>query len=63
MYIAYKINIDGTLSNKEHLNNNIELDAWLWRAYDNGVPTVRVQSDKTDQFAIFTDNGEQYVKL
>ena len=63
MYTAHKINIDGTLTNKEHLNNQCEIDEWLWRAYDNQVPTVRVQKDSTHQYAIFTDNGEKYVRV
>jgi len=63
MYTAYKVNIDGTLSKKEHLNNHQEIDDWLWRSYDNGVATVRVQKDSTGQFAIFTDNGESYIRL
>tara|TARA_R110000772_G_scaffold55185_3_gene125849 strand:- start:2509 stop:2718 length:210 start_codon:yes stop_codon:yes gene_type:complete len=63
MYTAYKVNIDGNLTNKEHLNNQHEINDWMWRAYDNGVPTVRVQKDTTGQFAIFTDNGEQYVRV
>ena len=63
MYTAYKVNIDGNLTNKENLNNQHEINDWMWRAYDNGVPTVRIQNDETGQFAIFTDNGEQYVRV
>tara|TARA_R110000822_G_scaffold92701_4_gene213754 strand:- start:670 stop:861 length:192 start_codon:yes stop_codon:yes gene_type:complete len=63
MYTVYKIKIDGTFTGKEHLNDQQEINDWMWRAYDNGVPTVRVQKDATQQFAIFTDNGEQYVRV
>ena len=62
MYTAHKINLDGTLTRKEHLNDMREVDEWLWRAYDNGIPTVRVQKDSTKQVAIFTDNGERYIR-
>jgi len=62
MYTAHKINLDGTLARKEHLNDMREVDEWLWRAYDNGIPTVRVQKDSTKQVAIFTDNGERYIR-
>ena len=63
MYTAHKINLDGTLSKKEHLNNQCEINEWMWRSYDNGIPTVKVAKDSTGQFAIFTDNGEQYIRV
>ncbi|MCS5549895.1 MAG: hypothetical protein NZ811_00055 [Gammaproteobacteria bacterium] len=63
MYTAYKVNLDGTLTKKEHLNDMLEIDEWLWRMYDNGVATVRVQKDSTNQVVIFTDNGERYTRV
>jgi len=46
MYTVYKVNMDGTLTKKEHLNNQHEINDWMWRAYDNGFPTVRIQKDE-----------------
>ena len=63
MYTVYKVKIDGRLTAKEHLNNQQEVDDWMWRSYAQGVPTVRLQKDTTGQFLIYTDNGEQYVRV
>ena len=63
MYTVYKIKIDGTFTGKEHLNDQQEIDDWIWRSYDQGWPTIRIQKDTTGQFLILTDNGDQYVRV
>ncbi len=52
--IAYKLNLDGSLSNKAVLDNVDELNTWLW---EHKFPSVRIESESTGISQDYTDNG------
>ena len=54
--IVNKVNLDGSLSHKEYLNNVDELNTWLAEK-DGKFATVRIESEKTGKVLIMTDNG------
>ena len=54
--IVNKVNLDGSLSHKEYLNNVDELNTWLAEKYGK-FATVRIESEKTGKVLILTDNG------
>ena len=56
MFTVHEVKIDGTLRNKECINND-ELDAWMIAAYGK-FATVQVVQDLTGKKVIYTDNGE-----
>ena len=67
MFKVYKVElprtyeIDGRLTNKEHLNTVDELNEWIANAYTvKQWPTIRVESDRTQTNVTLTDNGEWY---
>jgi hypothetical protein len=69
MFKVYKVElprayeIDGRLTNKEHLNSVDELNEWIANAYTvKHWPTIRVESDRTQTNVTLTDNGEWYVE-
>ena len=49
MYTVFKINLDNTLSNKEHLNDD-ELGAWMYDYAYNKFATIKVVQDFTNKF-------------
>lgn len=57
-YTAYKLNLDGSLSHKELLNNIDELNAWLVVVY-NKFANVRIIQNETGKVRDMTDNGEK----
>lgn len=58
---AYEIN--GRLTNKEHLNNVDELNEWIANAYTvKHWPTIRVESDRTGTHVTLTDSGDWYAE-
>ncbi len=59
-YTAYKVNMNGSLSNKEVLNNVDELNAWLVAVYGK-FANVFVVQDQTGKSRHMTDNGEKLV--
>ena len=59
MYTVFKINLDNTLSNKEHLNDD-ELGAWMYDYAYNKSATIKVVQDFTNKFCIYTDNGKDF---
>lgn len=56
---VYRINIEGTLSDKEHLNNDAELNNWLADKYGKFATVILVQ-DESQKSIILTDNGVYY---
>ena len=54
--IVNKVNLDGSLSHKEYLNNVDELNTWLAEKYGKFV-TVRIESEKTGRIVTMTDDG------
>lgn len=61
-YVAYKVNLDGSLSHKELLNNIDEVNEWLNKVYGK-YATVRIVQEQTGKFRTLTDNGEFFVKI
>lgn len=53
-YTVYRINLDNTLSHKEHLNNKVEVADWLNNAIGKHA-NVRIENDKTGEIRQFTD--------
>lgn len=39
-YTAYKLNLDGFLDHKEHLDNLDEVNEWIWRVNHNNMIVV-----------------------
>ena len=52
--IAYKLNLDGSLSNKVVLNNANELNEWIGQYK---FPSIRIESESTGISQDYTDNG------
>ena len=52
--IAYKLNLDGSLSNKAVLNNVDELNTWVWKYK---FPSIRIESESTGISQDYTDRG------
>jgi ABC-type sulfate/molybdate transport systems ATPase subunit len=61
MFTVYRVRLDNSLTNKEHLNDFLELEMWLYRAHEvHGWSTVRVEHDVTKQYQIAHDVGTRY---
>jgi hypothetical protein len=56
-YTTYRVNLDGALSDKEHLNNIDEVNEWMARVYGR-FATILVVRDQTGAFRKFTDDGQ-----
>ena len=59
-FTFYKLNLDGTLTNKQHLNSE-ELDGFMEAAYGK-FANVLVEDEKGNQ-CIYSDNGRQWELL
>ena len=69
MFKVYKVElprvyeVDGRLTNKEHLNNVDELNEWIATAYTvKHWPTIRVECDRTGAHVTLTDSGDWYAE-
>jgi len=60
LFTVYKVELDGSLSHKEHLNAD-ELDTWMSNIYGK-FTTVKVIEDNSKKEIIYTDNGREFVK-
>lgn len=60
-YSAYKVNLNGSLSNRENINHD-ELDSWINSVYGK-FASIRVFVDLSGVFVDYTDNGVEYVKI
>lgn len=60
-FTAHKVNLNGSLSHKEHLAHN-ELDQWMADKYGK-FATVQVTCDQTGKTIVYTDNGEKWEKV
>ena len=61
--IVYKINLDGTLSHKEYMNNWDEVNTWLADKLGK-FANVKVVSEKnSDDEMYFTDDGFGWVEI
>lgn len=58
--IAYKLNLDGSLSHKAVLNNVDELNTWVWKYK---FPSIRIESEYTGLSQDYTDNGTGIYKI
>ena len=57
-FTTFKINIDGTFSHKEHMNNIEEVNEWIVK---KNFANFAIQSDRTSKIKRFTwneDNAE-----
>lgn len=61
-FTAYKLNLDGSRSHKELLNDRVELDDWLAATYGKFASVV-VVNDATGKETTITDNGEAWAKV
>ncbi len=59
MFTAYKINLDSSLSHKEHLNDD-EIGSWVYDYAYGKYTTIKVVQDLTNKFCIYTDNGNDF---
>ena len=59
-FTVYKVEINGSLSNKEHLNHD-ELDSWMDAKYGK-FATVLAVRDQDGTSVRYTDNGNSWVK-
>ena len=46
MYTVFKINLDGNLSSKEHLNNFDEVNTWLYEVAYYQYANVKIINDE-----------------
>lgn len=60
-FSAYKLNLDGSLTHRENLNNLDELNAWMWKVYGK-FATIQITCDQTGKSVIRTDNGKDWEK-
>ena len=61
--IVYKLNLDGTLSHKEYMNNWDEVNTWLADKLGK-FANVKVVSEKnSDDEMYFTDDGFGWVEI
>ena len=58
-YTVYRIRLDGTLTNKEHLNNVDELNTWIADVYGR-FANILIVSDRTSKTITMTDNGDWF---
>jgi hypothetical protein len=61
-YTVYKVELDETLSNKEHLDNIEEVNEWLGKVYGR-FATVKIFNDQTGAFRLMTDNGDWWERV
>lgn len=61
-YTVHRINENGRLSHKEHLNDKAEMLDWVSLAYGR-FSSIRVANDQTGEVREFTDNGEAWVRV
>lgn len=53
-YTVYRVNLNGTLSHKEHLNNKVEVADWMNAAIGKHAH-VRIENDNTKEIREYND--------
>ena len=61
-YTVYRVNLNGSLSNKEHLYNLDDLNTWIASVYGKHA-TILLVSDLTNVRITMIDNGEWFEKI
>lgn len=61
-YTVYRVNLDQTLSHKEHLNNKMEMADWVEDAMGKHAH-IRVENDKTGEIREFQDYAGKWDRL
>lgn len=61
-YTVHKLNLNGSLSHKQHLNNLDELNTWLVDVYGK-FASIFVIQDQTGKTRTMTDNGTDWVNV
>mgnify|MGYP003634921935 FL=1 len=62
MFTVYKVNLDNSLSHKEHLDSVDELNLWIAEKYGK-FATIKIIADRLKHFCIMTDNGTWFEKI
>lgn len=61
-YTVNKINLDGSLSHKELMNNLDEVNAWLVEVYGK-FASIQITQDQTGKVRRYTDNGMEWERF
>lgn len=61
-YTAFKLNIDGSLSHKELLDDIGQVNEWMVRVYGK-FASVRIIQDQTGKVREYTDNGVDWERV
>ena len=61
MYTVFKINLDGNLSSKEHLNNFDEVNTWLYEVAYYQYANVKIINDQTKNFRAYTLVDDEWI--
>ena len=62
MFTVYKVNLDNSLSHKEHLDSVDELNLWIGEKHGQ-FATIKIVREKTKYYVIMTDNGTWFEKI
>ena len=58
---VFKVNLDGSLSNKEHLNDVDEVNTWIANKYGK-YATIKIIKDSS-KFILMTDTGRWFEEI
>ena len=61
MFEVFKVNLDGSLSNKEHLNDVDEVNTWIANKYGK-YATIKIIKDGS-KFILMTDTGRWFEEI
>tara|TARA_S200002703_G_C3760930_1_gene234196 strand:- start:113 stop:352 length:240 start_codon:yes stop_codon:yes gene_type:complete len=61
MFEVFKVNLDGSLSNKEHLNDVDEVNTWIANKYGK-YATIKIIKDAS-KFILMTDTGRWFEEI
>ena len=61
MFTVHRMRVDGSLTDKEHLNNFDELSVWLYKAHEvKHWSKVRIEHDERGIWKVAQDVGTRY---
>lgn len=61
-YTAYRLHLDGSLSDRANLNDFFELEEWVADKLGR-FATIRIIRDADRRFITMTDDGEKFVQI
>ena len=59
MFTVWKVNLDRSLSNKEHLNDRNEVEDWA-ASVAGRFATIAIRNDQKEIVRVFTFDGERF---